>query len=104
MAIKHRQNEIARIYVWILESGSIQGKTHKVAPVITFASSYGTVVNMIKGTRGKATSSEAADERSKQRFTADWCQMHQLGGCMLARQEHTKFADRAARSSEREEC
>ena len=84
VAIKHRQNEIARIYVWILESGSIQGKTHKVAPVITC--------------------SEAADERSKQRFTADWCQMHQLGGCMLARQEHTKFADRAARSSEREEC
>ena len=43
-AIKQRQNKIATQYVRILESGSIQGKTHTDGPVMTIANSYGTVV------------------------------------------------------------
>ena len=74
-AIKHRQTEIARKYVRILDSGSIQGKTHTDAPVITITSSYTAVVNMIQGAREEAKSSGDVNERSKSRSTADCSQM-----------------------------
>ena len=62
-------------YFRVLESDSIKGETQKDAQVTPYASSYGTVLNMIQGAQEEAKSSEAIDGRNNQRVTTDQRQM-----------------------------
>ena len=74
-AIKHRQNDLAREYIKILDNNDIQGKERTRAAVNTYASSSSVIVNVVQKVQKDTRGSKTGGSWRGQKVDTDQCLM-----------------------------